>query len=63
MSRARALLLPPLSAVISSSLACGYMVKPIWSHAVRMVATANAGVSWSTPTLTQPTFACKSSTP
>jgi hypothetical protein len=44
-SRARALLLPPLSAVMSNSLALGYIATPIWPHQARSVATAKAGVS------------------
>ena len=35
----------------------------ICSHHARIEATAKAGVSWSTPTLTQPVFACRSYTP
>src|SRR5262252_6697786 len=50
-------LLPPPSAVMSSSLARGYMAAPIWRHHARIVATANAAVSWSTPTLTHPRLA------
>ena len=28
--------------------------RPIWGHHARIVATANAAVAWSTPTLTPP---------
>jgi hypothetical protein len=33
---------------------------PVVFHQERMVLTANAAVSWSVPTLTQPVFAARS---
>src|SRR4030065_688848 len=59
----RAPLLPPESAVITSVRARGYARRPIVRHQRRMLLTANAAVSWSIPTLTQPAFLVKSYTP
>src|SRR3989304_6000116 len=61
-SRVRAPLLPPESAVISSTRACGYARRPIVRHHRRMLLTANAAVSWSMPMLTHPAFLVKSAT-
>src|SRR5680860_777031 len=56
-ARSRVPLEPPPSAVISSRSAWGEAAAPSWSHQLRSVATANAAVSWSEPTDTQPLFA------
>src|SRR5467141_2041318 len=49
-SRTREPLLPPPSAVISNRVASGYRARPTVRHHWRMLLTANAAVSWSTPT-------------
>src|SRR5467141_390174 len=49
-SRTREPLLPPPSAVISNRVASGYRARPTVLHHWRMLLTANAAVSWSTPT-------------
>src|SRR5271156_2360048 len=54
---------PPQSAVIVSSLACGYRSRPIPSSQRRIEATANSAVSLVIPTLTQPALAVTSYTP
>src|SRR5271157_1328292 len=54
--RDRELLLPP-SAVINNSVAPAYAFTPNFSHQRRTVPVANSGVSWSIPTLTQPSLA------
>src|SRR5229473_2778653 len=59
-NRTRDPLLPPLSAVIKSRRASGYASRPIMLHHRRMLSTANADVSWSVPTLTQPAFCPRS---
>src|ERR1035437_7694611 len=56
-------LAPPESAVISNRPASGEASTPTVFHHERRVLTANAAVSWSTPTLTQPVLAPTSSTP
>src|SRR5258708_40028807 len=56
-------LLPPESAVMSNLFASGYARFPINFHHCRMLWTANSAVSWSTPTLTQPTLRPMSYTP
>src|SRR5665647_856107 len=61
-SRVREPLDPPPSAVISSRDAFGQELAAD-CHQRRIVATANAAVSWSVPTLTQPVFAPRSYTP
>src|SRR5674476_1163924 len=61
-SRVREPLDPPPSAVISSRDAFGEELAAD-CHQRRIVATANAAVSWSVPTLTQPVFAPRSYTP
>src|SRR3954447_11497319 len=48
-SRTRLPLLPPESAVTSSSLAFGYDSDPILVHHRRSVSAANQAVSWSIP--------------
>src|ERR1017187_4298736 len=53
-SRNREPLLPPPSAVISNTRANEYKALPSLRHHPRMDATANAPVSWSVPTLTNP---------
>ena len=45
---------PPPSAVISNLDASGKAWTPTACHQRRIVSTANAAVSWSVPTLTQP---------
>src|SRR5882762_6164549 len=55
--RTREPLLPPPSAVISNRVASGYRARPRLRHHWRMLFTAKAAVSWSTPTLTHPIFA------
>jgi len=56
-------LLPPPSAVISNRVAFGYRAHPTLSRHWRMLLTAKAAVSWSTPPLTHPALAARSSTP
>src|ERR1035437_3763970 len=53
-ARTRDPLDPPPSAQTGSRCGAGYRTRPTVSHQVRKVATANADVSWSVPTLTQP---------
>ena len=62
-SRVRYPLEPPPSAVISSRRAAGQAAWPALAHQPRIVATANAAVSWSVPTFTHPAFAAMSYTP
>src|SRR5438552_19111146 len=62
-SRVRYPLLPPASATAYSFLAFGYARLPIVFHQPRMLATANAAVSWSTPTLTRASLRLTSYTP
>src|SRR3954469_6796301 len=59
-SRTRAPLLPPQSAVMTSRLASGSRALPSLHHQRRMLSTAKAAVSASTPTLTQPALAARS---
>src|SRR5262245_58611947 len=54
---------PPQSAVISNRSAPGYRSRPTLYHQARIALTANAAVSWSTPTLTNPSSAPTSYTP
>src|SRR5262249_20387989 len=51
-SRLRLLLLPPLSAVISTRVARGCRPRPSRRHQHRIASTANSAVSLLTPTLT-----------
>ena len=44
----------PSSAVMRILAASGYSRRPSWRHQPRIEATANAPVSWSVPTLTNP---------
>src|SRR5262249_41739739 len=53
-------LLPPPSAVISTSLARPNRFCPICRHHCPMLATANCAVSWLMPTLTQPSLLVRS---
>src|ERR1035437_807456 len=55
--RRRLPLEPPESAVMNNRAAWGYAPAPTVFHHERKVLTANAAVSWSTPTLTQPVLA------
>src|SRR5712691_3755258 len=48
---------PPASAVTSSRRAPGYRSLPRVSHQQRIDSTANAAVSWSVPTFTNPALA------
>jgi hypothetical protein len=59
-ARVRQPLEPPASAVISSRRARGYSLLPAAFHQRRIDSTANAAVSWSVPTFTQPAFAVTS---
>src|SRR4029077_14045106 len=59
-SRTREPLLPPPAAVLRVGAAVGYGARARLSHHWRMLFTAKAAVSWSTPTLTHPAFAAKS---
>ena len=54
---------PPPSAQISSREAFGCRGFPTCCHQVAMVFTANAAVSWSVPTETQPVLFATSYTP
>src|SRR6266446_625947 len=54
---------PPPSDVMRSSRAPSYNVFPTVFHHLRMDSTANAAVSWSTPTFTKPLFLTTSYTP
>src|ERR1035441_193423 len=55
-NRLRLPLLPPPSAVIISFLARGNRPAPISRHHRRTLAVAKRAVSWSIPTLTQPSL-------
>src|SRR4029453_9135917 len=59
-NRTRAPLLPPAAAVIRNRGGRGEGRGPILSPQRRILATANAAVSWSMPTLTQPVLAPRS---
>src|ERR1700757_4799586 len=66
-SRTREPLLPPPPAfagaglaVISNRVALGERARPTTCHHWRVLFTAKAAVSWSTPTLTHPEFAARS---
>src|SRR6266852_7100343 len=61
-SLTRTPLLPPASAVINNCSAAGYAFRPIQRHHRRTLSTANEAVSWSTPTLTHPSFRVSSYT-
>src|ERR1700761_3242790 len=53
-NRERGPLEPPASAVISNWTHLGKRRQPMRLHQRRMLLTANSAVSWSIPTLTQP---------
>ncbi len=55
-TRERALLLPPQSAMMSTSRAALCETPPMYLHQLRMAFTAKSGVSWSMPTETQASF-------
>src|ERR1039457_227726 len=59
-SRNREPLLPPPSAVISNARASEYKARPSLRHHPRTDATANAPVSWSVPTFTNPVLRTRS---
>src|ERR1017187_8231510 len=62
-SRNREPLLPPPSAVISNARASEYKARPSLRHHPRTDATANAPVSWSVPTFTNPVLRARSEMP
>ena len=58
--RVLAPLLPPASAVLSKWVAPPYADRPMRFHQLRMALTAKLAVSWSMPTLTQPSSRLRS---
>jgi hypothetical protein len=62
-ARTRYPLDPPASAQTRSWVGVGSSTRPACGHQRRSVDTANAAVSWSVPTDTQPALAPRSSTP